>query len=463
MAITKLQPFNLDTTANYTFANITTDNANLGNTATANFFIGSGNNLSNISGSNVSGQVGNSLVAGTVYTNEQPNITSVGTLTSLVVTGNTTSGNLIGSLANGNSNVNIPSANGNINFTAVSNTVMVVTGTGANISGTLNVTGQSNLGAVGNVVITGGTNGYVLSTDGSGALSWVAQSGGGGGGSSISNGNSNVNIPTANGNINLTAVGNTNMIITGTGINVAGYANFIGNLELSGANVNLGNVSNLHIDGGTGGYVLQTDGLGNLAWVAQSGGGGGNGGGSNIANGNSNVNIGYFNGNVTTSVNGNANIFVVTDVGAEINGTFTSNGNAIFTGANVDLGNISNLSISGGSNGFVLSTDGSGDLSWVAQPANPGTAAAVQEFSATAAQTTFTVIGGYNVGSVIVFVNGIQMNDADYTATNSSTVVLTEPRVAGDVVRILSSMISPAVNVSYLQNFSVAMSIALGI
>jgi hypothetical protein len=42
----------------------------------------------------VSGQVGNALVAGTVYTNAQPNITSVGTLSSVAVTGNATAGNV---------------------------------------------------------------------------------------------------------------------------------------------------------------------------------------------------------------------------------------------------------------------------------------------------------------------------------------------------------------------------------
>ena len=81
MAITKLQPFNLDTTANYTFANIATDNANLGNLATANFFSGAGNNLSNIQGANVTGAVSSATTSGTVTTNAQPNITSVGTLT----------------------------------------------------------------------------------------------------------------------------------------------------------------------------------------------------------------------------------------------------------------------------------------------------------------------------------------------------------------------------------------------
>jgi hypothetical protein len=67
--------------------NLTAGNANLGNLVVANFFSGSGNMLSNIQGANVSGQVGNALVAGTVYTNAQPNITSVGTLTSLDVSG----------------------------------------------------------------------------------------------------------------------------------------------------------------------------------------------------------------------------------------------------------------------------------------------------------------------------------------------------------------------------------------
>lgn len=43
----------------------------------------------------------------------------------------------------------------------------------------LTVDGTSNLGDVANVKITGGTNGQILSTDGTGNLSW--KSGGGGG------------------------------------------------------------------------------------------------------------------------------------------------------------------------------------------------------------------------------------------------------------------------------------------
>jgi len=101
-----------------------------------------------VAGANISGQVANALVAGTVYTNAQPNITSVGTLTSLAVTGNTTTGNLIGVHANGNSNVNIATANGNVTIAAVGNTTLTVTGTGANIFGYANITGNISAGNV---------------------------------------------------------------------------------------------------------------------------------------------------------------------------------------------------------------------------------------------------------------------------------------------------------------------------
>ena len=77
--------------------NLSSGNANLGNAATANFFIGSGNNLSNIQGANVTGTVSSAttaITAGTVTTNAQPNITSIGTLTSLDVNGNIVASNI---------------------------------------------------------------------------------------------------------------------------------------------------------------------------------------------------------------------------------------------------------------------------------------------------------------------------------------------------------------------------------
>jgi hypothetical protein len=48
----------------------------------------------------------------------------------------------ISSIANGNSNVSIASSNGNVTIAAVGNTTMTVTGTGANVTGTLTSTGK---------------------------------------------------------------------------------------------------------------------------------------------------------------------------------------------------------------------------------------------------------------------------------------------------------------------------------
>ena len=42
----------------------------------------------------------------------------------------------------------------------------------------ITVTDISNLGDIGNVIITGGTSGYVLQTNGLGNLSWAPQGGG---------------------------------------------------------------------------------------------------------------------------------------------------------------------------------------------------------------------------------------------------------------------------------------------
>ena len=73
-------------------SNTTTGNANVGNIgATSGVFTnvsGNGSSLTSITGANVTGQVSNALISGTVYTNAQPNITSVGTLTDLSVSGN---------------------------------------------------------------------------------------------------------------------------------------------------------------------------------------------------------------------------------------------------------------------------------------------------------------------------------------------------------------------------------------
>ena len=161
-------------------------------------------NIANsVSGSNVSGQVANALVAGTVYTNAQPNITSVGTLTSVAVTGNTTTGNLltggvvsatgnvtgnyllgngafISGLPAGYSNADVATFLANFGSNSISTTGNVTAGnffgngsgltsiTGANVTGTVaNATFATTAGSAGTantaVTVTGNAQANITS------------------------------------------------------------------------------------------------------------------------------------------------------------------------------------------------------------------------------------------------------------------------------------------------------------
>jgi len=60
------------------------------------------------------------------------------------------------------------------------------------------------------------------------------------------------------------------------------------------------------------------------------------------------------------------------------------------------------------------------------------------KFVATAGQTTFTTSNGYTLGYLQVFVNGILLDITDYTANDSSTVVLTEAADVNDEVVIIA-------------------------
>ena len=58
--------------------------------------------------------------------------------------------------------------------------------------------------------------------------------------------------------------------------------------------------------------------------------------------------------------------------------------------------------------------------------------------TATADQTDFTIAGGYGVGSIDVYRNGVKLNGGnDYTATNGSTVILTQGASADDTLEFV--------------------------
>ena len=170
-ALTNLTGANVSgTVANATYAL----NANASTFATQATFAGTANA---VAGANVSGTVANATYAlnsnaatfaGTVTTAAQPNITSVGILTSLSATGNIT-GNYI--LGNGSQLTDLPvqpgtygNANVAANLAAFGSNPILTTGdiTGGNLVATANLTstqqtviGIANVGTTGNIVVSG--------------------------------------------------------------------------------------------------------------------------------------------------------------------------------------------------------------------------------------------------------------------------------------------------------------------
>lgn len=114
---------------------------------------GEGGNISNIQGANISGAVASATTAGTVTTAAQPNITSVGTLSALSVTGKITAGQLQG---DGGNISNIQGANVSGTVASATTAGTVTTAAQPNITsvGTL-----SSLAVSGTVTLTTLTTG----------------------------------------------------------------------------------------------------------------------------------------------------------------------------------------------------------------------------------------------------------------------------------------------------------------
>jgi hypothetical protein len=556
--LTLLQPFNLDTTKDYTFANAT-----LGNLATANYYTGNGSLLSGVLATSAT-------TAATVTTAAQPNITSVGTLSSLTVTGNVSANYFIGngsqltglpaSYSNTNVAAYLPTYTGNVSanyFIGNGSTLTNVTGanvsgyvplsTTANTAATVTTAAQPNITSVGTLsslsvsgLITATGTGIKTANiqDSTGTITittrygniagdvgvygnlTVGTSGTGnviasyfiGDGSqltSISNANTATSANTAatvttNAQPNITSVGTlSSLIVTGnitggnanlgnlvianyfigdgsqlTGLpasysntNVAAYlptytgnvsANyFIGNgSQLTGvttstaatvttnaqpnitsignltglvvsnstgivdfttsANVTLGNISNLHITGGSANYVIITDGSGNLSWAAQSGGG------ASVAGSNTQV---QFNDS--------------SSFGASANFTFNKTSNTLtvdkaihLNGANLGS-NVSNLYIGGGGVSQILATDGSGNLTWIAQPTAVIT---VDNFTGNGVQTVFSLsTTPANINQTMVNIDGVFQLRSGYSLTGPN-ITFSEAPANGYSIEVTTTM-----------------------
>ena len=301
--------------------------------------------------------------------------------------------------------------------------------------GNLTVTGNTSLGPVSNVTITGGNSGEVLSTDGSGVLSWATQA--------PTYGNSNVAayLPTYTGNLDS-----------------------VGNLTVTG-NTSLGPVGNITITGGTTGQTLTTNGSGVLSWATQA-----------PTYGNSNVAaylptytgaITSLTGNVTTTANVNA---AAVSLGS---GKLTLSGNLISTTADVitidplgdgtPAGNVmiaGSLQVTGNItyNDIVNAT--TNDLQWIAanNAINPAAATGGGlSVGPLGAYAQFTYNSGLNVwqSSLPIIANGgVNANGALSGATTGSfSGAVTASQFIGDG-SLLTGMYANANVAAYLPTYT---------
>lgn len=81
-------------------------------------------------------------------------------------------------------------------------------------------------------------------------------------------------------------------------------------------------------------------------------------------------------------------------------------------------------------------------MSYLGVPPFGRTSRTVTEVVATSGQTTFYPTGGYIAGYIDVYLNGAQLSNSDFTASNGSSLVLTIPAVAGDELRFISYTLS---------------------
>jgi len=387
--------------------NLTSLNASLGNAVVANYFIGDGSQLTNITSSTAN--VAN--VAGTVSQNAQANITSLGTLASLSVSGNIIAGNIYANAGiieaqylkgDGSNLTNLSIAGANVSGTVSSaNTAgTVTTNAQPNITSTgtltsLSVSGNANIGNVGTGIITatdtitGGnlaTTG-TLSAGGNTTLGNLSVTGLLSAGDitvgSISNGTSNVDIVGISGNVITSVAGVANvLVVTTTGANIAGTLNASGN-------INAGNVSATTFTGALSGAATSATTAGTVTTNAQP-------------------NITSLGTLTSLSVNGNSN-----------------------------LGNVGNVKITG-SAGY-LQNDGAGNLTFVSVITQviPGTANSILLSSGA---------NGIDASANIKF-NDPQL---DITGNLSATGNITGAYIAGTLTTGLQSNITAVGTLSSL-------------
>ena len=339
----------------------------------ASQFIGSGNTLSNIQGANVSGAVANATVAATITSNAQPNITSVGVLTSLSVTGNVTTGNLSTS-GNVTANLFVGTFQGNItgNLTVPGSNTQVIFNANGNAgasSGFIFNSATNAISVAGNAILGNVLTGGVVSATGNITGNYILGNGSQLTGITATYGNANVAnyLPTFSGNLTAGNIATTGLITATGNIYAAGLVSTGGTGSISGTgNIYAGNLS-------TSGNVTANYFIGTFQ--------------GNITG---NLTVPGSNTQVIYNANGNA--------GASAGFTFNAGTNALSANGNATFANITTagiLSATGNiyGNAVILAGGGGGGIS------ASGNVQAGNLITAGSVTATGNIIGSYILGN----------------------------------------------------------------
>ena len=399
-----------------------------GTTGTFTSVSGNGAALTGINASNIaSGTIANARTTGTASATADTLVLrdGNGSFSANVITANSISGNA--SLATNINASNITSGTINNAFTTgnSANTASTLVLRGASgefgagaITGAFFIGDGSNLSAINGSNVTTGTvaNDRTTANSANGASTIVARD---------SNGSFAANVITGT---------------TGTFTNISG--NGIALTDINASNISSGTIANARTtanSSNSASTIVLRDSNGSFAGNVMSA----NffsGDGSNLTSINAtSITTGTLaTGRLTGSYTG------VTGVGTLTFGTWNANvvtaqyggtGSANLTADNVILGNGANTVkvVAPGTLGNVLTSDGT---TWVSQAGGGGGGAGTitrTDFTATAAQTVFTV--SYPVGLIDVYRNGVKLATTDFTATNGTSFTLATGANAGDIVQ----------------------------
>lgn len=422
-----------------------TGGVGVGGNVYANAFYGNATGLTSIPGANVSGTVPNATYAVTAGTSNSvavANVSGIGNIATINLNGNGSqvlagNGSWVGQSSGspGGSNTQLQ-FNNNGSFGGIS----TVTYDGANLS----------LGSAANLKITGGSNAQVLSTDGTGNLSWVTQSGGGGGSANIvikNEGNiltNNVSsIDFVGSSVDATVVGNavtvtvsgggsgsqatiTSDTFTGNGVQTAFVLSTIPE-SIDSTFVNIDGVNQLRnaytVSGSTLTFTAAPDvGAEIEVTIIQS-----------VTNGYSDLETRNYTGN------GVQTTFTVTS-GVTSTGLLVTENGVLQTPE-------TDYTVSGANLVFVTAPASGVNIqvrelqTSIPAPVGEGLVYSRSSVTATAGQTSFAV--AYSVGYLQVYFNGVLLNAADYVATTGSTIILNDAAAAGDLLEVITYNVVP--------------------